>query len=202
MKRIDLTGKKINMLTVLEKIPREENRRTQYKVKCDCGVIKCVDGSKLRNETVKSCGCFKYSEQGRKNQGIKSRKKFGESLKNIVKWSYKNNAIRKGYSFELTDDEMEFFFKCNCFYCGRPPYKTIAKSKHYGSFTYTGVDRLNNDIGYITENTVACCTDCNYLKNSYNFNEFINHIRLIYENTKNIKIENITDTNNQIHKKI
>lgn len=198
MKKINLTGQKINMLLVLEKMPREENHRSRYKVKCDCGTIKLVDGSKLRNNTVKSCGCYKFTEEGRKNKGVSNRKEYGESLKNIVIGSYKNNAKKKGYIFSLTLEEIDIFFKSNCYYCGRPPHKKIEKNKFYGSFTYTGIDRINNNEGYTITNTVACCSDCNYLKNSYNINEFLNHIRLIFNNTKNILIKENINTKNQI----
>lgn len=52
--RIDLTGRKFNMLTVLR---RPEPRNGKWLCQCDCGVYKAVDATRLRNGGIKSCGC-------------------------------------------------------------------------------------------------------------------------------------------------
>lgn len=43
-----------------------------------------------------------------------------------------------------------------CYYCK-------MKDKKY----LNGIDRLNNSIGYMRNNTVPCCDICNNLKNTY-----------------------------------
>lgn len=57
---IDLTGRRYGYLTVLG---RDYDRKTRGKVfwmvQCDCGTIKSVDGSPLRDGRTKSCGCRK-----------------------------------------------------------------------------------------------------------------------------------------------
>ena len=69
---IDLTGKKFNKLTVLKLDTDRSNARVKYWIcKCDCGNIKSVDGTKLKNGTVKACGCLqggipKYKIQNQK----------------------------------------------------------------------------------------------------------------------------------------
>lgn len=55
-KKIDITGSKFNMLTVIEFIPN--NKAASYwKCRCDCGAEKIIRGSSLKNGNTKSCGC-------------------------------------------------------------------------------------------------------------------------------------------------
>jgi len=57
---VDMIGKKFNRLTVLsrEVLHTTTDRAYAYKCQCDCGNTTIVLGSKLRNGTTKSCGCF------------------------------------------------------------------------------------------------------------------------------------------------
>lgn len=53
----DITGKKINMLTVLERVGSNEKQKALYKCKCDCGNIKIITACDLKSGRVVSCGC-------------------------------------------------------------------------------------------------------------------------------------------------
>ena len=56
--KIEMIGKKFNMLTVLEESPNRINGKVCYICKCDCGnITKPISGSNLRNGHTKSCGC-------------------------------------------------------------------------------------------------------------------------------------------------
>lgn len=182
----DLTGQTFNNLTILTRISNFEGRkRTYYNCECICGNKTFIEGSKLLNGHTKSCGCLKI----KKFKGNTwSRKGYGEALENRIYQSYKDNAKYKNIIFNLTKQEVLKFFQQKCFYCGIPPNKTITKKNFYGSFTYNGIDRLNNDIGYIKENCVSCCSFCNYTKNKTDFKDFINWIRKVAKNTKHIKV--------------
>ena len=57
-KFIDLTGKKFERLTVLEKLYKKGNEWV-WKCQCDCGNITEVRGVCLREGKIKSCGCLK-----------------------------------------------------------------------------------------------------------------------------------------------
>ena len=173
-------------LTVLERISNFEGRkRTYYKCKCVCGTITYIEGSKLLNGHTKSCGCFKI-KQAKNNYW--NRKQFGESLKNRLYDSYKRNAKNRNNIFNLTKEEVFELFKQNCYYCGVIPSKKIIKKGFYGYFIYNGIDRLDNNKGYTKENSVSCCSFCNYTKNKTDFKEFIVWIRKVYNHTKNMEI--------------
>lgn len=65
MKLIDLTGKRVNHLTVIG-IDRSDSKNVRWFCKCDCGNIKSIHGAGLRNGTSKDCGCSK-SETAKRN---------------------------------------------------------------------------------------------------------------------------------------
>jgi hypothetical protein len=57
----DITGQRFGKLVVIERA-KNRGKETFWKCKCDCGNIKDINASKLKNGTTKSCGCLvKYS---------------------------------------------------------------------------------------------------------------------------------------------
>ena len=59
MQKLNLIGKKINMLTIIEQLPTK-NGRTYWRYKCDCGKIGTINSSCIYR-TI-SCGCFRSSK--------------------------------------------------------------------------------------------------------------------------------------------
>lgn len=173
----NLSGKKVNRLLVLEPVPRTVNNRTKYKCLCDCGKEIIVEGSKITNGHTKSCGCLKKERDfGR------FKLPFGEAARNNIIGSYKSNAKNKGYEFKLTSEEMIEIFQMNCFYCGSEPKNVYSRPKMNGHFIHNGIDRKDNNIGYIIENVVPCCTQCNYTKHTFDYDDFIIWIKKVYDN--------------------
>jgi hypothetical protein len=80
---------------------------------------------------------------------------------------YSFAAKRRGYQFDLSFDEFVKIFHDNCDYCGKEDSR--------------GVDRVDNSIGYIKENSVACCEMCNKMKWKWNKEEFLIQINKIYK---------------------
>jgi hypothetical protein len=87
---------------------------------------------------------------------------------------YKNNSKKVDRVFEITEKQFTNIVKASCEYCG------------YISKTINGIDRLDNNIGYIFENSVACCSMCNYMKHSYTVNEYIEHCKKVTEYGENL----------------
>lgn len=67
MKKIDLTNKKIGRWKVLKEGTRDKNNHLRWLCKCECGVIKEVAGSSLRQGKSNSCGCLKSNLQSERN---------------------------------------------------------------------------------------------------------------------------------------
>lgn len=59
----DMTGEKINMLTVIDRAENSASGKAYWICKCDCGNITIVSSSNLRNGAVKSCGCLKHKKR-------------------------------------------------------------------------------------------------------------------------------------------
>lgn len=178
----NLSGKQFNRLTVIEPMPRDIGQRTKYKCKCECGNEVIVEGSKIKNGHTKSCGCL-FKEMDFSRHKLPE----GESSRNALIYNYKHNAKVKDIKFELIDEEMILMFESDCYYCGREPYMATHKKRSNGAYIYTGIDRLNNDaeIGYTTENTVPCCSKCNFIKNKINHDEFLQWVEEVYNNLFN-----------------
>lgn len=83
--------------------------------------------------------------------------------------TYKEGALRRGYSFDITLEEFTTFWNTTCHYCNDP-------------INGIGIDRKDNNIGYTYNNLISCCTQCNFMKHNISYNEFISRCFKIYNN--------------------
>ena|ERR1035437_8460970 len=64
---------------------------------------------------------------------------------------------RRGHDWNLTFDEFSKLIEKDCYYC----------EGFFGkSFTGSGLDRINNDLGYSIDNVLPCCSFCNSLRSN------------------------------------
>jgi hypothetical protein len=56
-KPLDLIGKRFGLLTVLERVIKEDNNDSYWKCMCECGNTCIVTGSNLKSGRTVSCGC-------------------------------------------------------------------------------------------------------------------------------------------------
>lgn len=56
--RIDMTNKRFGRLVVIKADKRNKHGELYWLCKCDCGNVKSIKGSKLRNGWTQSCGCL------------------------------------------------------------------------------------------------------------------------------------------------
>lgn len=64
-----MIGKKFNMLTVLEELPKRKHGARVYRCKCDCGNFKDVRSDMLKSGKTKSCGCL-HTKHGKRDTKI------------------------------------------------------------------------------------------------------------------------------------
>ena len=83
----------------------------------------------------------------------------------------KRDAQKRNYDMKLTFGEFEKIISTPCRYCD----ENIKK---------IGIDREDNNIGYIKTNSFPCCKNCNMMKRSLSLQEFLSHIKKIqtYQN--------------------
>ncbi len=99
-----------------------------------------------------------------------------------IYYGYRKGAKRRGLEFLLTKEEFAGLTKENCWYCGRPPAQISKDYRYTAYYIYNGVDRVDNDKGYILSNCIPCCGTCNRMKYIHSGEDFINQIRKIARN--------------------
>lgn len=103
-----------------------------------------------------------------KKRGSKQAREW--QLANPVQASWNNSrssAKKRGYEWQLTRDEYEALVCADCTYCGAP------------AAPVNGVDRVNNNIGYIASNAATACEHCNYAKRKMTRLDFIKWARRV-----------------------
>lgn len=163
-------GKKFGRLLVIETVPRywKTRRYTYYKCKCDCGKIIITS---LIN--TNSCGCFQKNDVTERN-----RKQLGWATQTSVWHYYKRNAMTRKLSWELTKEQFLDLIKQKCYYCKVEPWNLIEKSSGDWAVV-SGIDRKDNNIGYIINNCVPCCKICNRAKLNLDYSTFIKWLNVI-----------------------
>lgn len=180
--QLDLVGKKFTNLLVLKRIDSNQHRRRTFLCLCDCGKKTIVIGSKIKNGSTKSCGCI------RRDKRLGNRIPIGIAPLNRLISNYKGNAKHKKLDFELSNKELCKLFSGLCYYCGSEPSSIMISKKCYGKYTYNGIDRLDNSKGYVKNNCVSCCKECNYRKNKTHYKDFK---RWIYKVHANLEIKKL-----------
>lgn len=96
---------------------------------------------------------------------------------------YVNRANKHNLIFGINIDDFNNLIKQECFYCG--VLYTIKINSY--RVNWSGVDRVDNDVGYIKENCVPCCKFCNKAKLNRKQTDYINHCMLVadYQRNKN-----------------
>lgn len=170
----DLLGKRFGSYTVIQNtMPPEhgKNRRKSLRClcRCDCGTTKSViRGDLVRGEST-NCGCKRRVPEE------------VMAIQNIF-YRYKKCAADRGLVFDLSQDDISNLIKQNCYYCGRPPFAISRYHQHEKGVAYTGIDRFDNTKGYLKENVVSCCKDCNRAKRNHSVKDFFDLVKMIYEN--------------------
>jgi hypothetical protein len=167
-KIIDLTGQKFGKLLVLKDTGKRKHGGSYWLCQCECGRQKEIKGASLRQGHTQSCSC-------------KRRFVAGEAAFNRVYKSYLDGAKKRELNFSLSKDDIKILTKGNCFYCGAPPSQIRIGNRINGGYVYNGIDRLDNNRGYTTENTVSCCGICNLAKRKMTVQEFIVWIKRIHK---------------------
>lgn len=189
MKRLELTGYKVGMLTVLgyshSHTQPSKQKRAMWNVICECGTTKKVSTANLRGKTAAgkintvSCGCYL------KKIRFKARKDPDEVALTYLYLHFKHSAKNREYNFLLNREEVKYLTKQNCYYCNTPP-KFIFKIRRFKTYNYlyNGIDRVDNSIGYELNNCVTCCGICNIMKMALEKEKFLTHISKIYMHMK------------------
>jgi len=162
VRRLDLIGQTFSELTVVDFVEMRKEK-SYWNCICSCGKKIIVSGAALKSGNTKSCGCINLNPDAAFNLAIDG---------------YKRGAENRGISFEITKDEFREITQKDCFYCGESP-KRIRKGA-LGDYVYNGIDRVDSSKGYVIENVVPCCGNCNFAKKLNTVSEFVSWVEKAY----------------------
>lgn len=83
-----------------------------------------------------------------------------EAIENLIK-HYKANAKDRGRKYKLSTKQFKALIFDTCFYCGCAPFRPLRSRE---TVYRNGIDRVDNNKGYIPGNVVSCCWPCNTQK--------------------------------------
>lgn len=170
----DLTGQRFGKLTVLnERKSGSAKTNIKWMCQCDCGVKKWVTMPCLITGRTTSCGCSRINSKNRLSYLT------AKQPENGIIGKYIHAAKKRKLEWNLAHEDLMKLLKGNCFYCGAIP------SQVKNDFVYNGIDRVDNDKGYLKDNVVSCCGICNQGKSNMKLSEFYEWINKV-KTTRNL----------------
>lgn len=160
-----MINKRFGKLIVLRENGRSKDRCILWECRCDCGKILNIK-SKGLSHGVKSCGCLRRIAVGEAN------------FKRVYR-GYQNEAKRKKLPFDISTEDFRKITSRNCFYCKTEPKQKSYRKFSNGAYIFNGIDRKDNNKGYIWGNILPCCFICNRAKSDTPYKEFILWIQAI-----------------------
>lgn len=132
----------------------------------------------------KVCKACQYNRRPRKN--IKTPI---EAVFNTLYRSYKHSARFREIEFSIDYDSFCQLVLEPCYHCGNnpEPYNPYISGSHAVSETRkreawivkNGIDRLDNNRGYVKDNCVPCCSTCNYSRQDSTVSAWVEHCQRI-----------------------
>jgi len=196
-RRVSIIGQKFGLLTVLRFSRMLPGHRSMYWCLCECGKEKEIRYNSLRQTKGHisiGCGC----KQKEVLKAIQT-KPNNHAAKNALFLTSRANASHRGYDFSLTFEQYSEILTQPCFYCKNPHGNKNTRNNKTEDvyFYYNGVDRINNDVGYIVGNVRPACGNCNRAKSDEAMQVFSERIGRIIKNIDKIK-ERLTHNNKEL----
>ena len=165
------------------------NKMPIYRCECQlCHKIEFYRRDSLGgNHAIDGCRCERKPPTTRLEYG-------GAALNSVIK-NYRQGAKVRGLIYALTREQFKILTSRKCYYCNASPSKSTktANYNYFGEYIYNGIDRINNELGYILDNCVSCCYPCNSMKGELTQKEFFEKIQLINSNLKLSNLEIVED---------
>lgn len=147
----------------------------------------CLNNKTGKEVRLHPSGLKKNIDNCKKMQEIFNKGWFQYTYRKHLYRVYKKSAKIRNLTFDLSFELFNEIITNNCAYCGAAP--TIPTTQKYmkaRQFTsdpdvgFNGIDRVDSNKGYTQENCVPCCIKCNNMKWDYSKQDFLEHIRKIY----------------------
>ena len=165
MQAIDEIGNRYGRLEALGRSAKQTTSAAYWVCECGCGNFTIVSGGNLRAGSVISCGCMRYKVNHRLPKGV--------AAMNVLYAHYGVSAKRRNLVFEIDKEAFRKLTKSDCCYCGAKPSQELHRTDCNGNYVYNGLDRVDNNIGYVIDNIVPCCGQCNVAKSNLSKRDFL-----------------------------
>lgn len=198
IKHGDFIGTEVGKVTIIsfDKVISGEKRNVYYyNYQCVCGNIESAPKySLLQSKKSRNTYCCSTCRKNKLSDWAKTACiRYDNPIEakcSVLFSNYRSKCKRKKWDFELTFEEFKNTVLQNCHYCNLEPNKfrqDRAKSRlGISRIFFNGIDRIDSSKGYLHNNIVACCEDCNKAKRNLSYNDFLDLIRRIY----NFRINN------------
>jgi hypothetical protein len=170
----NIANKRFGKLIVIKLLPERYNGNAIWECNCDCGQTTKSTTADLKRGRKKSCGCNTRKGCGR----ILDRQK--ALCKKFYKKSIVKRSKKLGMQYDLDLESFIKLIKSECFYCGKQPNHAFKDRISNAVLICNGIDRVNNNMGYLKSNVVTCCYTCNMAKGTRNFQDYINWTKESY----------------------
>lgn len=169
--RADYTSRRFGRCVARECLGVTEDGYRWWGCICDCGTQFAARSRELKRGHTRSCGCLQRESAAR--QGGLNKLPLGHASRNELLASYKKSASERGIEWSISNKKFFMLVSSTCTYCGTPPDKERKPNKGVnGGFMYSGIDRIENSIGYVEGNVTSCCWNCNRAKGTLSVAEF------------------------------
>ena len=158
---------------------RNDKKRQDKNLCLDCGNNLAENRAIGKNKPLRRCvPCYEKLKETEIKRPKRERNYKSEALKNkYVAWNhYVKGAKKRNIHFTLPKTKFNELIVEKCYYCD---YKDGIN----------GIDRIDNNKGYIEENVVTCCHFCNIAKGTQHPQEFVDKMKAIHQFITNTPIE-------------
>lgn len=160
-------GTTFGLWTVVARGEPARSGRPRVLCRCECGLERLVQIGNLVSGGSRSCGrkpCI--------DRGLGRRLPPGDQARNFIFLNYQSTARAKAREWALTREQFETLTASACSYCGTPPANRTKDRWGDGAFVYSGLDRVDPNLGYTIDNVVPACIICNRAKTNMTIEEF------------------------------
>jgi hypothetical protein len=170
LKKIRITdNKRKNRNRVINTISLSRNTNIRTCIKCSKDFE--TFQTKHFKDSTKCKICLenqKNQDKNRENRVRNYQKEHHANLKSYYKIHIDKSKIRGYGDFQIDFETFSELVTRPCYYC-----KYIKENET------NGIDRINNDVGYIKDNCVSCCWKCNRMKHFYHPVFFIEKCKIL-----------------------
>lgn len=177
--QVDIAGQRFGKLIAIRKHGKKR-RQITWLCRCDCGRETIVLGGQLRYGQSRSCGCL-HIEAAAKT-GSKSKGKYKVTPEWLKAKKVIRSANKSGHEWDLTMENVIELVMSRCYYCNAEPGTFVHKDNkgsNRDSGRFNGIDRIDNNSGYLQDNVVSCCWWCNRMKGSLAVTDFVSHCKRV-----------------------